>query len=985
MFDFIAFMRRKWAEYTDFSGQPGTVVDEMAVKPTALLLGDFYNSLVKQRKVNNISEWRGMTEEELDFFGNKFFIPRIAGDYSVGTVRIWFNGKYKFVIDENSMVVNSEGLMFRFAQPGNITAGMYRDSSDGVAPYYIDFSVIATNPGSSYDTDIAGVSQVTGISASYVRVSNLERISGGYDREDNSQYYKRLLLSVHDRSMLNERGVLASIRQNFPRVISSYVCSSGDKYMKRDIVYGISGSNQSAIVGDFRGKTKGNLKVPHILFRGVFPNEMGDQNSYIYGPHSITSSDKFWRTIDPIADTFSASTDPALLGYPTNQEVDDESYKGIYFDDVSEAASMSTKKLFDIEDREYDTEPVLPDSLQWLYGAHGKSNGDFGPLTGDIGAVDVISIENSTIKLCGGCSLPISIQRDIQKRTGVTVRGTFIWPAVANENSSTLDSNLQVSIGGGDKGYIDAYSGFGFGVRVVAPYDVNENENAILYIAHSSGYENVNVYMNQGDLGELGVVSMYAIAEKSIYIQPGVEYEFELTVGDLAEIKVFLSKMTDRSEFDSNGTINDMRISTPSNALVSFCGINGILSNSAENYGTLAKITLDTRSVDCEEEWIVNGFKCLDTNRRTQTALVAIGVDGVDFPISVSARVYGEGATPEYRGEGYDAYIWDKTLPSSALNSELASGGWVRLPELSNHDGSKDVLSSAQSATIDDGDRYAVKSRFGSNVYIMFVSSGTSRVFSKYDGEISDDIESSLHIDYISISGENSRSIHSCNMSDLYVVTASNQRQQQNVYNTVSKMPGTPYFRLNSDSGFVMPIMEIVSVVPGTNIGGNAIDSSEIRVIGNTNMIDSSSPLENVDLYINNQSINQITVAYNSYPDIARINDFFNESSCKRIVGNILVKHKFPVYLEINVFFTGPLSQNGLVSEILKYVDNNIDGTFVVSQMVSHLYNIGAVNNIREPLQISYTGIESSGVFSDRLSIRPVEFFKVAKVSVERL
>jgi len=45
MFNFTAFIRRKWAEVSESTGQKGTVIDELAVKPTGLVMGDFYNTL----------------------------------------------------------------------------------------------------------------------------------------------------------------------------------------------------------------------------------------------------------------------------------------------------------------------------------------------------------------------------------------------------------------------------------------------------------------------------------------------------------------------------------------------------------------------------------------------------------------------------------------------------------------------------------------------------------------------------------------------------------------------------------------------------------------------------------------------------------------------------------------------------------------------------------------------------------------------------
>ena len=77
MYNFYDFLRGKWREHSDASGQKGTVIDELAVKPAGLIMGEFYNSQVNQRRVNDITKWQTWTEAEMDFFGAKFFLKRI--------------------------------------------------------------------------------------------------------------------------------------------------------------------------------------------------------------------------------------------------------------------------------------------------------------------------------------------------------------------------------------------------------------------------------------------------------------------------------------------------------------------------------------------------------------------------------------------------------------------------------------------------------------------------------------------------------------------------------------------------------------------------------------------------------------------------------------------------------------------------------------------------------------------------------------------
>ncbi len=151
MFNFQAFIRRKWAEYSASSGQKGTVVDELAVKPTGLVMGDFYNSLVEQRKVNNIANWESMTDEELDFFGNKFFFPRIDGDYTFGNVRVWFDVKQNILFTADSRFVSAGGFKYKVVQPGTISKSSFKVSTDRFALYYVDVPVIAVSKGNQFN------------------------------------------------------------------------------------------------------------------------------------------------------------------------------------------------------------------------------------------------------------------------------------------------------------------------------------------------------------------------------------------------------------------------------------------------------------------------------------------------------------------------------------------------------------------------------------------------------------------------------------------------------------------------------------------------------------------------------------------------------------------------------------------------------------------------------------------------------------------
>ena len=64
MLDFLNFLRQKYSEYIESRVRQGTVIDELAVKPTSLLMTDFYNTLVDKQTQDNIDNWSQMTEAQ---------------------------------------------------------------------------------------------------------------------------------------------------------------------------------------------------------------------------------------------------------------------------------------------------------------------------------------------------------------------------------------------------------------------------------------------------------------------------------------------------------------------------------------------------------------------------------------------------------------------------------------------------------------------------------------------------------------------------------------------------------------------------------------------------------------------------------------------------------------------------------------------------------------------------------------------------------
>ena len=79
-----------------------------------------------------------------------------------------------------------------------------------------------------------------------------------------------------------------------------------------------------------------------------------------------------------------------------------------------------------------------------------------------------------------------------------------------------------------------------------------------------------------------------------------------------------------------------------------------------------------------------------------------------------------------------------------------------------------------------------------------------------------------------------------------------------------------------------------------------------------------------------------------------------------------------------------------MVDELKKYVDDNIDGTFYIPEMIRYLYDEQLASRVTEPLEISYSrtndeGDIETGTFTDKLTARDVDYFRIQDLTVSKL
>jgi hypothetical protein len=987
MFNFTAFIRKKWSEYSTSSGQKGTVIDELAVKPAGLILSDFYNSMVKQHNVNDIVNYKNMTTDDMDFFGNKFFLPRIDGNYSYGYARIGFDTKQTIEITSSTLFVSQDGIQYRAVQPGFINSGSFIGATDNFSLYYVDVQIIAMAKGDMYNIPAGTISQITNVSFTYKYVTNPEDIVNGSQYENNDQYYKRLIYGINDRSMMNKRSLLSKLPEFFPIIQSMYIASAGDKYMVRDFVQGSMIDSADSVV-TYLGKTQGSNMITSIAFNQIFPLEAGNINAGYWAPLSIPTNFDYPLSIDPIDVT---SPEPAYRGYMLNQECSDDQYKGLFFDDYKTTLEVRTNDLYNIANDQLGFDKIIVPSTDWIYGAHGKGNGDLGQLAAGLSAIDIVNFSNNQVVVAGGMvNNSLSVGKDIKKRIGIKLSGSFVWPVASDLGKSAEKSQIQLMVGGVNGTTVNGYTGVGFGIRMFKTYTPGsiDDPNAVLYFAHAEKNQTVQVFGDEADYTTYGITNTGALGETQFRIEPNAEYEFEFVVYDDLKLTLYLNKTVPTAPIDPHNQENKAYVTLPSTVLGIF---HTELNNPNTNhYGTTMKITLDTPSQSSSDQWTITNLKAFDISNKKATALFALNVDSLEEPITISIRANGSSAVNGLLVDGYTAYIWDPQKPSISNSSELTIGAWSEIPELSNSDGSKNSLASLFIYNVNVIDRYSVQNRFGKNIFLMFITSGTTKMNSSYAGDLSDDIHSILDIDYIKAENKNLNVYHSNNKADVYITTLNNSTNQVVYTTTLSKNPTDSYFVMNTDNNCIMPIANIIAIALGQTLTSSQLLGVNDYTVFPDDKLYTGSSSEKLKIILNNSNNNYITVQYTSYPEIQNIQNFFNSNDYGKIYGDILIRHKLPINLSFNIQYTGVTTVTQLIDSIKQYFDINNDGVFVVNDFVSYLYNQSLVNNVQQPINFSYTRYDDndvliSGEFTDSIEARQIDFFRIASITANKL
>lgn len=286
--------------YPNTDVSDGSPIHELIAKPFSSIGRQLAEHSTQIELRSNLMNAASMTEEDMDDIGEgNYMMERKAGAKSTGVATFKFKSvseTQSMVIPSGSIVSTKAGLKFLVDETHTFTPEeMYAKWDPASLTYNVDIAVSAEDTGTKYDVDAGSVIVVDSKFTSYdTAVSNNQAMSGGSDKESNTQYADRILKYLSSRTLETSPGYEQDIKENFPEVSEVYVAGYGDPLMKRDKAQTITMNGVTFLNRSIGGKTDiyvrgGNIKLDKVTLQA--------KNKTI----KIQEANNLAVTIDPVS------------------------------------------------------------------------------------------------------------------------------------------------------------------------------------------------------------------------------------------------------------------------------------------------------------------------------------------------------------------------------------------------------------------------------------------------------------------------------------------------------------------------------------------------------------------------------------------------------------------------------------------------------------------------------------------------------------
>jgi len=256
------FLQQRLEEYDpDFEVRAGTAFYDLFFKPLQYIVqplrdeADDIQEAQSFLRILNTADPDAFNEEAVDALASNLFVPRIEGGKSSGVARIFYASPVNREWAQGSLiVVGTNGLNYSNIAPFAVTqSDMTLNYTRG--SYYYEIAVTSDDPGVDTDLPINGLVAVPN-DPDVIFVGNTQPLTGGVDRETNTELIERAKSSIAVKDFVTGKGFNSILFENFGSFLDEVrAIGFGDVEMMRDIVH-------NAHIG---GRVDGYVKTANIL------------------------------------------------------------------------------------------------------------------------------------------------------------------------------------------------------------------------------------------------------------------------------------------------------------------------------------------------------------------------------------------------------------------------------------------------------------------------------------------------------------------------------------------------------------------------------------------------------------------------------------------------------------------------------------------------------------------------------------------------
>lgn len=238
------FITARLKEYdSGFEVRKGTGFAQLFINPMQFLLQPVADEAALQKisqsflRILQQEDPDAFDEEAVDALAANLFVTRISGGTSSGMARVYYTEPVNREWPANGIQIQgSNGLYYTNPSPYIITYAEMSSQLENES-YYYDIPIVSVDSGTNTALDIGGLVSIDN-DPDALTVANPVAISGGTDRETNTQLIDRVKRSIAVRDLVTGKGFAATMFENFGSFLTELQpIGFGDPEMMRDIQY----------------------------------------------------------------------------------------------------------------------------------------------------------------------------------------------------------------------------------------------------------------------------------------------------------------------------------------------------------------------------------------------------------------------------------------------------------------------------------------------------------------------------------------------------------------------------------------------------------------------------------------------------------------------------------------------------------------------------------------------------------------------------